>query len=152
MGRKRIKEQPLTGAEKQKRYREKRRSELEALKAARGAPDLPAIRERVKAELKAEWEPELKATRIAEKRKEGRRLARQTDQSHSQGRIEGICAAADFFIGKDRTDIARALLAHFSIDRKTAAAVLESDKRTKSITLASLDKSGAWKAPPRIIK
>ena len=156
MGRKRMYEQPLTSAEKQKRYREKRRAELEALKAAQvpaeEAPDKAAIREQIKAELRKSWEPELKAERIAEQRKEGRKLARQADQSHAQGRIEGICSAAAFFVGRDRVDIAQALLAHFMIDRETAAAALEADKRTKSLTLASLDKSGAWGKPPEVIK
>ena len=156
MGRKRIYEQPLTGAEKQKRYREKRRSELEALKSAQvpaeGAPDMATIRESVKAELRKTWEPELKTERIAAERKQGRELAKRADQSHTHGRTIGICEAAAFFIGKDRVDIAQTLLAHFMIDRDTAASALEADKRTKSLTLTSLDKSGAWGKPPKVIK
>jgi len=150
MGRARIKAEPLTNAEKQRRHREKIKAEIDALKAAgvpagEPAPDMAAIREQIKAELKKSWEPELKAERIAAERKEGRNLARQKEKSHAHGRIEGICAAAAFFIGKDRADIAAALLQHFMIDRETAAAALEADKRTRSMTLASLDKSGAWK-------
>jgi hypothetical protein len=154
MGRKRIGAMPLTGAEKQKRHREKRRAELETLKAAQVPAETSqaAMREAVKKELRETWEPELKAERIAEQRKEGRRLARQADQSHAQGRIEGICDAAAFFIGRDRADITRALLHHFMIDRETAAAALEADKPTKNMTLASLDKAGAWGKAPDIIK
>jgi hypothetical protein len=156
MGRKRIYEQPLTNAEKQKRYREKQKAELEALKAFHapaGASEMPTLRERIKAELKESWEPELKAERIAAERREGRSLARKADASHDRGRVIGICQAANFFIGKGRADIAAALLQHFMIDRGTAAAALEADKRTKSLTLESLDKSGAWEKPqPLAIK
>ena len=156
MGRKRMYEQPLTGAEKQKRYREKCRAELEALKAfqvpAEEAPDMAAIRDQAKAELRKSWEPELKAERIAAERKEGRRLARHKDKARENGRIEALCSAAAFFIGKDRPDIARAMLTHYYIDREKAASVLEADKRTKSLTLAELDKAGAWGKPPTAIK
>ena len=155
MPRSRINKEPLSNAEKQRRYREKQKANLESLKAAAdggAAPDIASVKETVRAELKTSWEPELKAERIAAERKRGRELAKKADQSHDQGRIIGICMSADFFIGKDRADIARALLDHFMIDRKQAAAALESDKRTKSITLASLDKSGAWKPPPPVIK
>ena len=161
MSRKRIHpEAVLSGAEKQKRHREKIKAKLAKIKAleaappspADTAPDMAALREQVKKELREAWEPELKAERIAAERKEGRRLARQKDKTHEHARIEGICSAADFFIGKDRADIARALLSHFYIDREKAAAVLEADKRTKSLTLASLDAGGAWGKPPRTIK
>jgi hypothetical protein len=169
MGRKKIKTEPLTAAEKQRRYREKRKAEFEALKTAvapepapdittqqgaepprPSAPDMAALRESIKKELRETWEPDLKAERIAEQRKEGRKLARQADQSHAQGRIEGICTAAAFFIGRDRADITKSLLKHFMIDKETAAAALQSDKRTKSLTFTSLDKSGAWYTPPPI--
>jgi hypothetical protein len=109
--------------------------------------DITSIREQVRKELRETWEPEMKAERLAEQRKEGRRLARQADQSHARGRIEGICSAATFFISRDRADITRALLHHFMIDRETAAAALEADKRTRSMTLASLDKASAWLMP-----
>jgi hypothetical protein len=38
------------------------------------------------------------------------------------------------------------------IERETAAAALEADKRTRNMTLASLDKAGAWGKPPETIK
>ena len=147
MGRKRIHENQ---AERQKRYRERQKAIAETLKGS-PAVDADALRESIKQELKKSWEPELKAERIASERKLGRELARNADKSHAQGRIEGICSAAAFFIGRDRADITRALLSHFMIDRETAEAALQADKRTKSMTLASLDKAGAWKAPPPVI-
>jgi len=147
MGRKRIHENQ---AERQKRYRERQKAIAETLKGS-PAVDADALRESIKQELKKSWEPELKAERIASERKLGRELARNADKSHSQGRIEGICSAAVFFIGRDRADITRALLSHFMIDRETAEAALQADKRTKSMTLASLDKAEAWKAPPPVI-
>lgn len=110
-------------------------------------PDLAAMRESIKAELKKSWEPELKAERIAAERRQGRENANRADQSHEQGRITGLCEAASFFARKNRTDIARHLLSHFMVDREMAVAVLEADKRTRSMTLASLDKSGAWDKP-----
>jgi hypothetical protein len=106
-----------------------------------------AMREAIKAELKASWEPDLKAERMAEQRKEGRKLARQADKNRVQGRIAGICTAAEFFIGVGRSDIAKTLLQHFVINRETAVAALEADKRTHSMTLASLDKAGVWSKP-----
>ena len=158
MGRKRIGAVPLTNAQKQERHRERQKAKLEALEAeletlkVTPALDISTVRESMKQELIKSWAPEFKATRIAEQRKEGRRLARKADQSHAQGRIEGICNAAAFFIGRDRVDISRALLDHFMIDRETAEAALEADKRTKSLTLTSLDKAGAWEKPPPVIR
>ena len=149
MGRKRIQAEPLTAAEKQRRYRAKQKEKFDTLVAIAigtpaDAPDMAALRESIKQELKASWEPELKVERMAAERKQGRELARQKDKNREHGRIEGICSAADFFIGRDRVDIAQTLLSHFYIDREKAAAVLEADKRTKSMTLASLDRAGAW--------
>jgi hypothetical protein len=154
-------ERTQTNAERQKRYREKRRAaiaELEALKAAQTpaeAPytqDIASLREEIKAELRKSWEPELKAERIAAERKRGRELAKKADQSHAQGRIGGICSAASFLAGKGRDDIARAILSHFMIGRDTAASALEADKRTKSLALETLDKAKAWDPPPEVIK
>ena len=164
MSRKRINKEPLTNAEKQRRYREKQKAVIKSLQVTAGkipaitteptaqAPDIAALREQIITELKKTWEPELKAERIAAERKKGRELAKKADQTYTQGRTAGICQAAAFFIGKDRADIAQSLLTHFMIDREQATAALEADKRTKSMTLESLDKSGAWKAPPPIIK
>ena len=126
MGRKRIQAEPLTNAEKQARYRASQKAKLEALKAA--------------------------TERIAAKRKRGRELAKKADQNYTHGRTVGICNSAAFLAGKDRADIARAILSHFCVDRETAEAALQTDKRTKSITLESLDKSGAWGKSPWIIK
>ena len=119
---------------------------------AEEGPDINAIRDQVKAELQQSWEPTLKAERIAEQRREGRKLARKADQSRTQGRIIGLCQAADFFVGKDRVDIAQALLAHFVVDREKAEGALQADKRTKSLTLESLDRVGAWDKPPEVIR
>jgi predicted nucleotide-binding protein len=156
MPRKRIHHQaPLSNAEKQKRHREKRKAELETLKAAASEgtrQNQAAIRETIKKELQKTWEPELKAQRLAAQRKQGRELAKKAGQTRSQGRTIGICETADYLIGKGRPDIARAVLTHFCINRETAAAALEADKRTKSLTLESLDKSKAWGKPPPIIK
>lgn len=111
------------------------------------APGLAAMREAIKAELKKSWEPELKAERMAAERRQGRENARRSDQSRERGRTIGLCEAASFFIGKGRPDIARHLLSHFMVDRDKAALALEADRRTKSVTLSSLDKSGAWNKP-----
>ena len=142
----------MTAAEKMRRYREKKKAQ--GLKQVntwimagetgkeQAAPD----------SRREQWEKELKAEQLAAARKEGRRLARAQDKSTENGRINGLCTAAAYFIGHDRADITRALLSHFMIDRETAAAALEADKRTKSITLESLDKAAAWNEPPKVIK
>ena len=151
MPRKRINEKaPLTNAEKQRRYRVKQKAKLESLKVA--ADGGAAMREAMKTDLKTSWEPELKQARIEAERKKGRELAKRADHTFTQARTIGICESAAFFVGRGRADIAQSLLTHFMIDREKAASALEADKRTHSITLESLDKSGAWKTPPPIIK
>jgi hypothetical protein len=105
---------------------------------------MTAIRESVKQELQQSWEPELKAMRLAEERKLGRELAKKADHNRRGGRIAGLCEAADYFIGKERPDIAQSLLAHFHVSRDDATAALQPDKRTKSLTLASLVKHKTW--------
>jgi len=109
--------------------------------------DIVTLRETIKAELKKSWEPELKAERLAAERKQGRKNADLADHSHESGRVTGLCEAASFFIRKGRPDIAQHLLSHFLIDRSMAASALEADKRTKSMTLAYLDKSEIWSTP-----
>ena len=158
MSRQRLGDKPLSNAEKQRRYRAKQKAEVERLQAAAQKPllnttfDSASLRETIKEELKTSWEPELKQARIEAERKKGREIAKKTDQNHEQGKIIGICEAAAFFTGKERPDIARSLLSHFMIDREKAAAALEADKRTKSLTLETLDKAKTWGKPPRIIK
>ena len=121
MSRQRIKEVPLTNAEKQARFRAKQKAKMEALEAAVQSPAQPVMAAPSKEE-----------------------LAQRADQNYDQGRVIGLCEAASFFIGKDRTDIAQSLLSHFMIDREKAATALQTDKRTKSLTLETLDKSKAW--------
>ena len=116
--------------------------ETSAFKAA--SFDLPALRETLKTELMASWEPEMKKARIDSERKKGRELANIADQNRLHGRISAFCDVAAFFIGKDRLDIAQHVLKHFMIDREKAVSALEADKRVKSMTLAYLDRAGAW--------
>ena len=158
MANKMIGSAPMSNAEKQRRHREKKRAELEVLKKSpilpfeAQVPDETALREAIKAELKKSWEPELKAERLAEERKKGRELARRADHTAANARISAICDCADFFVRRDRPDIAQHLLHYFMIDREKAVDALEEDKRTKSLTLASLDKSGAFNKPPSVIR
>ena len=159
MGRKKIYE---NNSEKMKAYRENKKKKQEALKAEiavlKASPALDfaineaAIRESVKQELRKSWEPGLKAERVAAERKKGRELAQKADQNYAHGRISGICDCAAFFAGKDRPDLAQFLFSHFMVDRDMAVATLEMDKRTSSMTLKILDRTGAWKTPPAIIR
>jgi hypothetical protein len=91
-----------------------------------------------------EWEEELHAERLKEARAEGRKLARNQDKTYWNGKVFGICQAAEFFIYKQRPDIAKALLDYYEIDREKAEAALQADKRVKSMTLTTLDKHGVW--------
>jgi len=145
----RIGDKPLSAAEKQRRYRVAQKNKFKELQSyvANGIiepAEKEAIREDLKKELKESWEPLLLAERMAAERKKGRELALKADHNFENGRITGICATANYFIGKERADIANALLAHFMIDKDTAKAVLEADKRTKSLTLESLERAGVW--------
>jgi len=145
----------LTPAERQRRFRQKRKDELEVLKATPGLNfivDEQAIREKIRKEYLESFEVQVKKEKLAEERKKGRELAKNADKNYENGRITGICQAAEFFIGKDRADIARALLAYFYIDRETVRQVLDTDKRTKSMTLERLDKIKAWDPPPDVIR
>jgi hypothetical protein len=149
----------MTAAEKQERYRAKKEARAKAIEATALLPfsdpspqDMTIIREQVKKELKKSWEPEAKAERMNAERKKGRELAKQADDTFTRARTIGICDCADFFVGKNRVDLAQFLLDHFMIDRETAAGALEADKRVKSMTLESLDKAGAWNKPPLIIR
>ena len=93
---------------------------------------------------KKEWEEELKAEQLAAARKQGREIAKRADKNFEHGRITGICAAASFFIGKDRVDIAQALLTHFCVTENTANSVLQADKRVHNMTLEYLKKYGCF--------
>ena len=159
MANKMIGSEPMTKAEKQRRYREKKKAELEVLRATPilpfekepapepvQVPDIATLREQIKEELKKSW---LMAERLAAERKEGRRLARIADQTSAHARVTAICDCADLFVRRDRVDIARFLLHYFMITREIAVAALEADKRVKNMSLASLDKAEAWKEPPK---
>ena len=155
MSRKRIGKEPLTNAEKQRRYRAKQKNKIEDLKtAARPVPalDIAALRESIKKELRETWEPEIKKERLKEQRKRARETVKQADFNFDRGRYFGIIQAAAFFIGQDRADITRAVLAFYAIDRELAERILQGDKRTRSLTLAAFDRAKAWDPPPKVIK
>jgi len=124
---------PLTNAEKQRRYREKRKEEMYTLKAYKKVRENEPSAHVLAAKLAAETAQDMAA--ISE-----------------HGRIIGICEAAYFFIEKNKNDIAQHLLSHFMIDRDKAAAALEADKRTSSISLKRMDKARAWSKPAGILK
>jgi uncharacterized protein YnzC (UPF0291/DUF896 family) len=150
-----IKSVALTPAEKQRRYRQKKNDEIQVLKTTPGlnfTVDEQAIREEIRKEYLQSFEVQLKKERLAEERKKGRELAKNADKNHEHGRVMGLCQAAEFFIGRDRADIAQALLAYFYIDRDKAREAIDTDKRSKSMTLESLDKHKAWDTPPKIIR
>ena len=152
-GRKPLHSKAMTAAEKQRRYRERQKAKLETLAESHvSAAAASELREQIKQELTASWEPEGKAEYLAAMGKKGRTEAKKAENAFSRGRIVGVCSAADFFVGKDRADIAKHLLEHFMIDRETAKDALEADKRTNSITLESLDRARAWEKPPPFLK
>jgi hypothetical protein len=140
---------PLTGAEKQSRYRTKQKAKIEALKTAQvsaaeaAALDMVAIMESIKKELQETWEPKLKAERIAAEQEAGREAARQKDKNFENGRITGICISAVFLARRDMEDMARNIIHFYDIDRETAARVLEADERTK-YAFGNLDKLKVW--------
>ena len=150
-----IKNVALTPAERQRRYRQKRKDELQVLKATPAlnfTVDEQAIREQIRKEYLESFEVQVKKERLAEERKKGRELAKNADKNHEHGRVMGLCQAAEFFIGRERPDIAQALLAYFYIDRDRAREAIDTDKRTKSMTIERLDKYKAWDTPPKIIR
>ena len=145
----------LTPAEKIRSYRERKKAKglkqvNRWLRTGEPSEDASEVPENTDSR-RAKWEAELRKEQLAEARKEGRRLARLQDTSRADGRVEALCDVAVYFIGKHRTDIAQFVLEHFIITRDKAAAVLEADKRTKSMTLSALDRAGAWEKPPMIL-
>ena len=157
MPRTRINAEPLNPAERQKRYREKRRAELEELKSAAqvaaGKPiqDLKMIREEIRKELQESWEPKMKQALLKEQRNEARQQAREKYSSFEQGVISGHCSIALWFCGKNRDDIAYEILKYLNITREDAVAVLENDLRSKywaGSTIGQLDKYKVWEYIP----
>jgi hypothetical protein len=143
----------LTSAEKMKAYR-KRKQEAGFKQVnlwVKAGETIEAPKEN-QDNRRTRWEEELKQEQLSAARKKGRELAKKGDTNRTDGHTAGICDAAAFFIGRDRVDIAQALLSHFMIDRDKAAGVLEADKRTNNMTLSLLDKAGAWEKPPNTIK
>jgi hypothetical protein len=148
-GRKPLFTKAMSGGEKQKRYRAKKHAELEALKSTASLFDEGTMREEVRKELLESWAPAAKAERLAAERKQGRESAKKADRNYSHGRISGICAVAEYFVVKERVDIAQHILAHHLITHEVARGALESDRRVKSITLEHLTKVGAFDPPGR---
>jgi len=150
MARRRIQEEILTNAEKQRRYRAKQKATTKALKANLdsikevAALEKAKIRESIEKELQEKWELVLKAERIAAKQKARREDARQKDKSFENGYIKGICISAAYLAKRCMADKARDILDHFRINREHAADVLESDKRTKNSAFVTLDQFKAW--------
>jgi hypothetical protein len=139
----------MTAAEKMRAYR-LRKQEAGFKQVNRWAKpgDAPAKPDNDAESRHARREAELQSEKLKAARAEARRIERHKDKSRNNGRIEGICETAAFLLRKHRKDIAQILLANFYIDRETAEAALQEDKRTKSLTLNSLDKGGAWEKPP----
>jgi hypothetical protein len=141
----------LTPAEKMRAYRKrKQEAGLKQLNIWVNAGD--AAPPESTGSHRDQWKEELKHEQLTAARKEGRRLARLQDNSSANGYTAGICAAAAYFIGMERTDIAQYLLTHFMITREISEAALQTDKRTKNLTLERLDKAGAWNKPPPILR
>jgi hypothetical protein len=143
----------MTSAERMAAYRlRKKEAGFKQVNKWQKADETVVGVEQTKKAVDAKWQEELKQEQLSAARKEGRRLAKLQDTSRRDGYIGGICDAASFFIRKDRVDIAQHLLKNFMIDRAKAEEALQRDKRTKSMTLEYLDKHGAWREPPPIMR
>jgi hypothetical protein len=142
---------PMTGAERQARYRQKRKEQglkrrdnwINSEPAAEGDQSA-VIREQEREERRIRWEAEAQEEKLKAARQEGRHLARNADRNREIGYIDGLCTAAAFFVRRGRADLAQSLLGYYAIDRSNAAAALEDDKRTKSATLETLESGGVF--------
>jgi hypothetical protein len=142
MARQKSKKVPLSNAERQAAYRERKKAA--GLKRQSGWEDPeasardPAPNE--KDQLYQEWKDELKAEELKAARKEGRQKERS--KSQRKGYLSAMISVCSFFIRRERPDIARALVKEF---------VLERDEFIKfqfgPFELNALDKAGVFDTP-----
>jgi hypothetical protein len=129
MARKRIGTEPLTPAEKQARYRE--RKQALGLKRQETWSQLLTTGQKA---IKAQWAEELKQEELKAARKAGR--AGEQRKYYNRGRVHATLDICNFFISRDRPDIATALLDHFQITKaKVDETKLTSFEIGKTITL-----------------
>jgi hypothetical protein len=112
----------MTSAERQARYRQKRKEQ--GLKR------------------RDTWVSNEPAAKPEGKGDQTRRPEQNADRNRENGYIDGLCTAAAFLVKCDRADIAQSLLWYYAINRSEAIAALE--KGTRSATLATLDSGGVF--------
>jgi hypothetical protein len=136
------KKKPLTNAERQAAYRERKKAE--GLKRQSGwidpqmAGNEPA--QGKKDRLKNEWQEQLKAEELKAARKEGRQKERAVH--HRKGYLSAMVSVCGFFIHRDRPDIAKTLLKEFVLSRDDFIKA-----HFGSFELGPMDKAGVFGKP-----
>ncbi|GHV22470.1 hypothetical protein FACS189494_09350 [Spirochaetia bacterium] len=162
MARKRIGNEPQTGAEKQKLFRQRMKAkgyterhiwlpketptpDLTGTDAGQAtAPPIDADKEARRQQWETELRQEVREARLKAARKAGRESERH--KHHERGFVSGVIAAANCFVIGDRysADIAMMLLHRLGIDRNRATAA-----GLGNYELSALDKADAWIKPPK---
>jgi hypothetical protein len=111
MARIRIGTEPLTPAQKQARYRQR--------KKAQGLQRKDSWVNPAAAELKAfndQWQEELRQEELKAVRKAGR--TKEQSKYYTRGRIRALVSVGNFFIVRERPDIAKDILKYFSVTKE----------------------------------
>lgn len=133
---------PLTNAERQAAYRERKKAE--GLKRQSGwvDPQAPAVEaaQPSKAQLLKGWQEELKAEELKAARQSGRQKERA--KFEAKGYFTAMAMACKYFMNHDRPDITRSLMQEFLLTR---------DKFTKAqvdqMYISQFDKAGIFDPP-----
>jgi hypothetical protein len=116
---KRIGDHPLSNAERQARFKAKKKAEGLNRNYAWTSPELEK-----KAKSNEQWQADLREEtrqeRIKAARKEGRNSVRMKYLEY--GRIDGIISVCDFIVQRQRPDIAKSILKKFMVTRKRCEA------------------------------
>jgi hypothetical protein len=135
---------PLTNAERQAAYRERKKAE--GLKRQSGWIDPQAVikesDESKESQSAAAWREELKAEELKAARKEGRQKERAKHQR--RGYLQAMISVCSFFIRRERPDISKALLKEFVLSRKDFT-----EANFDSFELSPLERAGIFNEPEK---
>jgi hypothetical protein len=127
----------MTNAERQARYRTKRKEQGLKRHVNWFDPNKPPEPKQVELFTPTAPDALLTAEKLKAAKSEGRRLARQADRTRDDGFTDGLCAAAAFFVRRGNPELARIFLAEHYIGRAKAA---------KCETFKVLDKAGVFES------
>lgn len=135
---------PLSNAERQAAYRERKKASGLRRKDNWIDPQPPSQGGLSKEQeaIRRQWKKELQDEELKAARKSGRQKEREKHQR--KGYIQAMISIGNFFISRKRPDITRAVLTHFTISRKDCT-----DCGYSNFELQLLDKYHAFGKPEK---